>query len=533
MCESILYKVDLVGASPKLLIFKNQRYKSILSSLISLLIIIISIIFIIYTLIEYFKYQSPIVVYSKDNDQETNRTIYLKDSLLIFQLVDTSNFLHINNSIAYYEAEYTIQLDDGTYVSIPLIIENCEIGKNIDIKYKDYIESKYKFNRKITDFYCINFSGRNLSLFYLPNAGFSSFKIHIVKKNENDFPAERIQVLISSENDLIDHFNKTYPISQNHIYHFTSSFSSKEFTNILYNFQYIKYDSDEGFFYKNSRELKGMSFSDMSFYRSMAEDNDLNNTFIKKTESRIGTITININNSHFDNYQRSYQKLQSLLAEIMSVISLLFEIGGQISIFLCKRKMSKDIIFNLLNNNSNNNVNNNRDIKVSLPNKNINILNIEQHRKNEIFNTRRINKISSNNSENINFRKNLEQTLNKEKTNKKVDNTKINSQIFTTEIMKKINYLHIIKSFFCFNDKKTKLIDLCHSVVTDDISIERIMERLYNLEKAYHYISRRRKEKFFSENKKIKEIKKYIYDIYLEEKNQKEKQCNIDENNIK
>ena len=139
MCESILYKVDLVGASPKLLIFKNQRYKSILSSLISLLIIIISIIFIIYTLIEYFKYQSPIVVYSKDNDQETNRTIYLKDSLLIFQLVDTSNFLHINNSIAYYEAEYTIQLDDGTYVSIPLIIENCEIGKNIDIKYKDYI----------------------------------------------------------------------------------------------------------------------------------------------------------------------------------------------------------------------------------------------------------------------------------------------------------------------------------------------------------------------------------------------------------
>ena len=155
MLESMLFKIDLVGTSPQLLIFKNQRYKSILSSLISLLIIIISIIFTIYTLIEYFKYQSPIVVYSKDNDQETNRTIYLKDSLLIFQLVDTSNWLRIDNSIVYYKAEYTIQLDDGTYISIPLIIENCELGKNIDIKYKDYIESKYKFNRKISDFYCI------------------------------------------------------------------------------------------------------------------------------------------------------------------------------------------------------------------------------------------------------------------------------------------------------------------------------------------------------------------------------------------
>ena len=72
--------------------------------------------------------------------------------------------------------------------------------------------------------------------------------------------------------------------------------------------------------------------------------------------------------------------------------------------------------------------------------------------------------------------------------------------------MKKINYLHIIKSFFCFNDKKTKLIDLCHYIVTDDISIERILERLYNLENACHYIFRRKKDKFFNENKEIKKI---------------------------
>ena len=77
----------------------------------------------------------------------------------------------------------------------------------------------------------------------------------------------------------------------------------------------------------------------------------------------------------------------------MSVISLLFQIGGQISIFLCKKKMSKDIIYNLLNNN----INNNRNIKLSLSNKNINILNIEEHKKNELFNSRRINKSSSKN----------------------------------------------------------------------------------------------------------------------------------------
>ena len=286
MNESILFKIDLVGASPQLLIFKDQRYKSLLSLIISIVIIITSIIFTILTLYDYFKYKNPIVIYSKDNDQETNRKINLKDSFLLFQLVDASNWNKINSSITYYEAEYKVMYDNGTYENIILEIENCEIGKNIDKKYKEYIENKYKYNREISDFYCINFKDKNLPLFYLPNVGYSYFVIYILKNNKVDFPSERIQSLISSENDLIDHYNKKNPISQNHIHHFTSSFSSTEFTNIIYNFQYIKYESDEGFFYDNTKKLDGMSFSDMSFYKSIQQNNDNN----KDKDSRIGLL---------------------------------------------------------------------------------------------------------------------------------------------------------------------------------------------------------------------------------------------------
>jgi hypothetical protein len=111
--------------------------------------------------------------------------------------------------------------------------------------------------------------------------------IHILKNNQIDFPSERIQSLISSENDLIAHYNRKNPISKNHIHHFTSSFSSTEFTNIMYNFQYIKYQSDEGFFYENSREVDGISFSDMSFYKSILQSNGLNNDNNKNNNSRI------------------------------------------------------------------------------------------------------------------------------------------------------------------------------------------------------------------------------------------------------
>jgi len=74
---------------------------------------------------------------------------------------------------------------------------------------------------------------KNLPLFYLPNAGYSFYEIYIVKNNQINFPSERIQSLIASENDLIDHYNKKIPITKNSIYYFTSSFSSTEFTNIM------------------------------------------------------------------------------------------------------------------------------------------------------------------------------------------------------------------------------------------------------------------------------------------------------------
>jgi len=511
MFESIIYKIDLVGISPQLLIFKNQKYKSILSLLISIVLIMTTIIYTILTLYDYFKYQNPIVIYSKDNDQETNRKINLKDSFLLLQLVDASNYDKIDSSIAYYEGEYKVMYDNGTYEHINLDIENCELGKNIDIKYKDYIENKYKFNRSISDFFCINFKGKDLPLFYL------------LKNNQIDFPPERIQSLISSENDLINHYNKKEPISQNHIHHFTTSFSSTEYTNIMYTFQYIKYESDEGFFYENTKELDGMSFSDMSFFKIKqinSDDTDDNNN------SRIGTITIEVNKAHFDNYRRSYKKLQTLLAELMSVISLLFEIGGQVSIFLCEKKMSKDIIFKLINN-----IYSNKKIKLNLQNNNINRLNTE-HKNREIIRKRKFNQSTSKNSYNLNS---YDVKINKEKTNKKPYNfdkeEEDNNQNYINEINKKINYLHIIKSLFCFNDKKTKIIDLCHNIVTEDISIERIFERFYNLENAYQFMADKKNKKLFNENEKLTEISKYINEIYEEEISQKAKINSELENN--
>ena len=48
-----------------------------------------------------------------------------------------------------------------------------------------------------------------------------------------------------------------------------------EYTKVSYDFQFINYESDDGFFFKNSKYLTGISFSDMIFYKNIQNDYDL------------------------------------------------------------------------------------------------------------------------------------------------------------------------------------------------------------------------------------------------------------------
>jgi len=80
--------------------------------------------------------------------------------------------------------------------------------------------------------------------------------------------------------------------------------------------------------------------------------------------------------------------------------------------------------------------------------------------------------------------------------------------------LEQVNYFHILKSYFCFKDKKTEMINLCKDIIREDMCIERILEKFYNLEKLSHHYSDIKKEKLkISKNKGYKGLKKSIKDI--------------------
>ena len=520
--RKFLYTCDLIGTNPQLFIFNNKRYKSIFSSLSSFLIILCSIGFAIDLLIEYLKYKNPSIIYSKYND-ETERRFLLENYTLAFQLVDsidTFEFNTINNSIGYYQATFNNIYNNGTIETILLNIEQCEFGKNLDIIYKDKINNNTMFGRTLEEFYCLNTKDTNLSFFYHPNVGFSVLTLYVIFKNNSIYTPEKLHSLIVSENNIIDHYDKKNPIKKGYIFQFTGAYNSFEFTKINYNLQYIKYESDDGLFYNNSKLVKGITFSDMITYRNNNEGIGLNKYYEKSDISIIGAIGIRINQSNFDSYKRTYQRLQSLLAEVMSVINLLFEIGRQLSNILCNKKMCKDIIENLINKNRSQSLQNNKINKLIKNNEIKDLISERKEIKDKLIIALKDKIPNKDKTENDN-----EIKLDKSNENKRMSKIKIVKKVrVNNKIMQKINYYHILKSFLCFEDKKTKLINLCHNIVTEDMSIERILERFYNLEKIYHLLPNEEKTKFkFINNNRLKEVNQYIYTV---------KNDNIKKNNI-
>ena len=133
------------------------------------------------------------------------------------------------------------------------------------------------------------------------------------------------------------------------------------------------------------------------------------------------------------------------------------------------------------------------------------ILTSNETKNNYISKEKQFRKIFDNN-----FETELNENENKEKENKNFEIPKLttnsnekNSLDYYSEnenknekiniVMKKLQLINIIQSFFCCKDKKIKLINLSDEVINKDICIESILKRLYLLENEFDVL---RNEKF-------------------------------------
>ena len=459
-------KSDFIGFIPQLRILEETRYKSIFSSLLSIALIIFSVVFTFYSFVDYLN-QFPEVPYYKSNDNKTNKVYTINNSLLMFNyyFYCISNFSeeHHFTATTYDFRDLT---NDGEKIVNNIEYEPCSLNENLDIKYKDIIEKFESIeSTKLNEFFCLNFHGEDFTLFNNPNI-FSDFENYLQFKIESKCEDYFLIFHLVTENDFIEHTNKDNPIVPYYQHHKINSYKQE---NLELYYNYIKYESDDGFIFSNKKIINGIGVSNSD----SIDTNELIDEVLR--------IRFKMNGASYDYYQRKYIKFQGFLADVTSLINLLITISKVLSEFLLYKKMHKDIIRYIMSSNK---------IK-----KNNNIL-IQSHK---IFNTNiNLEKIKTEKKEieNQNFESpRLTTSFNEEKLDNnlesKIKNEKINN------VMKNLKVNSIIKSFFCCKDKKTKIINLCDKIVEKDICVERILKRIYLIENEFDIF----KNEYFSEIK--------------------------------
>ena len=224
--------------------------------------------------------------------------------------------------------------------------------------------------------------------------------------------------------------------------------------------QFIKYESDDGFLLPNNKIFNAKAFSQM---------NIMETNYIEQMENNeIGRIFISLSEISFDWYKRVYPRIQSLIAEITSVVNLLILIGEILAKILLEKKMNKDIFKYIKEKNYQ------KKIEVTLENKemiskNTNISSINENEK--------INKSNMNSVDDL---------TNK---NANVDNNETRDKNSNSNVLDNLNYLHIIKSFFCCKDEKTKLINYCNDYISKEICLENLLLKLNQLENKFDLVT--------------------------------------------
>ena len=474
--KQILLKYDFIGAVPEFRVLDETRYKSIFSSILSILLIIFSIVFVIYSFIEYLN-QNPKIEYYKNNDNSTNKTFLISDSLLMFQFP----FICYSNLSVKPTAEI-ISFIDGEFKDFTL--EPCELGKNLNPKYKELIEKFEKIESwKLENFYCINYNGSNVTLYSHPSLAYIN-ENYLIFKLSSECQNFFLNLILVTENDFIDHTNTDNPIVPYYQKNQYMVFHNDE-TDIEYNYQYIKYESDNGIFFNDKTTLNGIGVhSSNSNNRNDLYDHILN-------------INFRMNSANYDLYRRTFIKFQSFLADVMSLINLLITISKVVTEFLLYKKMHKDIIKYIITNEK----------KEFIPHKKLKkIFDIDDNK---------VEKFEKKINQNKIFEEKINSKISLEIHNKDSVLEFENEDKNIIKVMKNLNFINAIKSYFCFRDKKLKLINMCYDIVKKDICVERILKRLYILENEYNSLIEGDKSSSIIDNdySKIKNLIKKINNI--------------------
>ena len=338
--KKYLLKFDLLGKTQNLTISKRDTYPTYLGSIISLIIIIVLGYFLFYfglQIINKDKLNLVTTVYNIDNPPKT----FLNDSViaLTFAIQNPDYSVYINESIYTLQSTmHTITIDDmgnSNEVLTPVPMIKCS-------EYTFKVIPEYFKLQDLDNLYCI---GSTENIYLQGEYGKSTYSyinfefsrcVNTTENNNTCKSEEEINsrltggylgMFISDLSIIPNNYEHPSNIYGKNLF---TSFSGKQYTDAWLTLKEIEVNTDCGLIIN---EIKTENF--IAY-----------NSLVTTSDNREGAIflTLNLRMSQTKEiYDRSYDKLQSVAAELGGIMKFCF-VCGEVAVYIIRELLYRDYI---------------------------------------------------------------------------------------------------------------------------------------------------------------------------------------------
>jgi hypothetical protein len=321
----ILSSLDFISPVPSFKINKKNRLKNILSGVFSLIAFLLILSITIFLAHQMFTRSNSTVILNSIPDQFQKQNLS-NFPFMIGLINNLGQNIQEDESVYYIKSEAWEIYNNNTNEVVQQIVkrallklEKCDINKHFG-KYKDFFQNTPFINY----YYCPELNKNNLTIFR-PFSTNSNFLVHAIGKCVNTTSEGKIckdQKTIENilSNTFISHKYLEYSVDHKNISDPGSltlrsdllPASSSLFTRYWYNYKNIEYFSDLGYIFEDYSIKNYFQVSRPIQTVSLLTQNTL----------YAGTfVNIFLSMDHeYHRYQRSFMKLQSLVASIGGLI---------------------------------------------------------------------------------------------------------------------------------------------------------------------------------------------------------------------
>ena len=352
-----IYNLDFLSGTPGILISGYKSFSTLFGLISTVMILVLSVSYILYKFFLFVIDREKTILDVKDNFMTKKISVPLNEFLVAF------NVFNVEMTIRYFWGE-EIDFQQANFSAIPLQknftvnlyyenpenkevkgkyeleTEYCKIGKNIN---KDLVD-KYNFT-DYQNYLCLSKNSQNFYIainethntyidivIYLKIESSEGYGITEIDSDELStlYELNYLEFDLYSPNDIISNQNITNPIKfrKNYFSYDLTSPGVLEF-NVI-NTKFIDYTSDNAIILKGQEKFNCFSIDSITASSINLQRFDAVHDIIYSQFRLYLTPDI------IESYERTYQKLPTLIADISGVVTLLFTIGNFLVRFFCK-----------------------------------------------------------------------------------------------------------------------------------------------------------------------------------------------------